>query len=69
MEDPRPTLQHFFIMMEGTQPWGGCEDKTRDPGDLFGVTFQVSLVILRFTKTVDNSNYQTAITQYILNRL
>ena len=45
MEDPRPTLQHFFIMMEGTQPWGGCEDKHRDPGDLFGVTFQVRLVV------------------------
>ena len=44
VEDPRPTLQHFFIMMEGTLPWGGCEDHHRDPGDLFGVTFQVRLV-------------------------
>lgn len=44
VEDPRPTLQHFFIMMEGTLPWGGCEDHHRDPGDLFGLTFQVRLV-------------------------
>ena len=43
MEDPRPTLQQFFILMEGTQPWGACEDHRRDPGDLFGVTFQVRL--------------------------
>ena len=27
--------------MEGTEPWGACEDKRRDPGDIFGVTFQV----------------------------
>ena len=27
--------------MEGTEPWAGCEDARRGPGDLYGVTFKV----------------------------
>ena len=41
VEDPRPTLQQFFILMEGTEPWAGCGDARRGPGDLYGVTFKV----------------------------
>ena len=35
----RPTLQHFFILMEGVEPWGDPTDK-RKPGDLHGIIFQ-----------------------------
>ena len=44
MEDKRPTLQQFFILMEGTEPWGDgdCGEKRRDPGDLHGITFKVT---------------------------
>ena len=40
VEDPRPTLQHFFIAMEGVKPWSDPEQSRREPGDLFGITFQ-----------------------------
>ena len=40
VEDPRPTLQHFKILMEGVQPWSDPADRKRDPGDLWGVTFE-----------------------------
>ena len=41
VEDPRPTLQHFKILMEGVKPWGGDdENRKRGPGDLYGITFQ-----------------------------
>ena len=39
VEDPRPTLQHFMIAMEGVQPWSNPERKL-NPGDLFGIIFQ-----------------------------
>ena len=39
VEDPRPTLQHFKIMMEGVEPWSN-PDKRREPGDIYGITFQ-----------------------------
>ena len=61
MEDPRPTLQQFFILMEGTEPWSGCDDKRRDPGNLFGVTFQVrftfSLTVGRMSMKPYFDNY------------
>lgn len=38
IEDPRPTLQQFFITMETPKPYG--EDRRRKPGDLAGVLFQ-----------------------------
>ena len=44
MEDKRPTLQTFKIFMEGVEPWN-VPDK-RDPGDLFGILFQVQDVCL-----------------------
>ena len=25
VEDPRPTLQHFFLLMEGCEPWSDPE--------------------------------------------
>ena len=40
VEDKRPTLQHFMVAMEGVEPWSNPERK-RDPGDLFGILFQV----------------------------
>ena len=39
VEDPRPTLQHFKILMEGVEPWSNPERK-RGPGDLWGTTFE-----------------------------
>ena len=40
VEDPRPTLQHFMIAMEGVEPWSHPDQRKRKPGDLFGITFQ-----------------------------
>jgi len=40
VEDPRPTLQHFFILMEGCEPWSRPDQHRREPGDLVGITFQ-----------------------------
>ena len=40
IEDPRPTNQQFFILMEGLQPYFDPEER-RDPGDLNGILFQV----------------------------
>ena len=41
VEDPRPTLQHFKILMEGIEPWAEEEEgRRRGPGDLYGITFQ-----------------------------
>ena len=39
VEDPRPTLQHFMILMEGLQPYSDPNRK-REPGNVFGITFQ-----------------------------
>ena len=33
-----------MIAMEGVEPWSDPEDK-RDPGDLFGILFQVSIIL------------------------
>ena len=40
VEDPRPTLQHFKILMQTVKPWGGGSGKKRGPGDLHGIVFQ-----------------------------
>jgi len=40
VEDPRPTLQHFMIAMQGVEPWSNPEARRRGPGDLFGIVFQ-----------------------------
>lgn len=40
VEDPRPTLQHFMIAMQGVEPWSDPEERQRGPGDLDGVLFQ-----------------------------
>ena len=40
VEDPRPTLQHFMIAMQGVEPWSRPEERRRAPGDLFGIIFQ-----------------------------
>ena len=40
VEDPRPTLQHFKILMEGVQPWSNPAERKRGPGDLWGITFE-----------------------------
>ena len=40
VEDPRPTLQHFKILMEGVEPWADPEERKRGPGDLWGITFE-----------------------------
>lgn len=39
VEDPRPTLQTFFVLMESRQPYFKGE-KVRKPGNLSGVIFQ-----------------------------
>ena len=33
MEDPRPTLQHFFLLMGGCEPWSRPDEHRREPGD------------------------------------
>ena len=40
VEDPRPTLQHFKILMETVEPWTDPLVSKRQPGDLWGVTFE-----------------------------
>jgi len=40
VEDPRPTLQHFKILMEGLKPWSDPEERRRGPGDLWGILFK-----------------------------
>ena len=50
VEDPRPTHMHFKIMMTALPPWGDPEDRTRGPGDIYGITFQEK--ISRTTRTI-----------------
>lgn len=45
VEDPRPTLQHFMVQMEGVEPWSNPEERKRGPGDLFGILFQVTVIM------------------------
>ena len=45
IEDPRPTMQQFFILMEGLEPYFDQEQR-RDPGDLNGILFQVGWVVM-----------------------
>merc|ERR1719361_709544 len=40
VEDPRPTLQHFMIAMEGVEPWSDPETRKRGTGNLYGIVFQ-----------------------------
>ena len=39
VEDPRPTLQHFMIAMDGVEPWSRPGNK-RGAGNLHGILFQ-----------------------------
>ena len=39
VEDPRPTLQHFKILMQAVEPWDSS-GRRRGPGDLHGIVFQ-----------------------------
>jgi len=39
VEDKRPTLQHFLILMQGLTPYHDSNDK-RQPGDFTGIHFQ-----------------------------
>ena len=40
VEDPRPTLQHFLIAMQGVKPYSKEGQPRRGAGDLSGVLFQ-----------------------------
>ena len=40
VEDPRPTLQHFMIAMQGIKPYADPSKRRRGPGDLSGILFQ-----------------------------
>jgi hypothetical protein len=40
VEDPRPTLQHFMIAMQGLEPYSSPLERKRGPGNLTGVLFQ-----------------------------
>jgi len=40
VEDPRPTLQHFMIAMQGARPYADPAKRKRGPGHLAGVVFQ-----------------------------
>ena len=40
VEDPRPTLQHFMIAMQGLQPYSDPSQRQRGAGDLSGILFQ-----------------------------
>ena len=44
IEDPRPTMQQFFMLMEGFEPYFEPEQR-RDPGDLNGILFQVGWMV------------------------
>ena len=45
IEDPRPTMQQFFMLMEGFEPYFELEQR-RDPGDLNGILFQVGWMVV-----------------------
>ena len=45
IEDPRPTMQQFFILMEGLEPYFDPEER-RDTGDLNGILFQVIVIMM-----------------------
>ena len=40
VEDPRPTLQHFMMALEGVEPWSDPNKRKREAGDVFGILFQ-----------------------------
>ena len=40
VEDPRPTLQHFMIAMQGLKPYSDPSQRKRGAGDLSGILFQ-----------------------------
>lgn len=40
IEDPRPTIQPFLILMEAFEPYGKPEEMRREPGDMHGILFQ-----------------------------
>ena len=40
VSDPRPTLQHFMIAMQGLKPYSDPASRNRGPGDLAGVVFK-----------------------------
>ena len=40
VHDPRPTLQHFMILMQGLQPYSDPNERQREAGDFAGVLFQ-----------------------------
>lgn len=40
VEDPRPTLQHFMITMQGVEPWSDPKERKRGPGHFSGVVFR-----------------------------
>ncbi len=40
VEDPRPTLQHFMIAMQGVPPYSDPTERQRGPGDLSNILFQ-----------------------------
>jgi len=40
VEDPRPTLQHFMVAMQGLRPYADPAQRRRGPGDLTGILFQ-----------------------------
>ena len=45
IEDPRPTMQQFFMLMEGFEPYFEPEQR-REPGDLNGILFQVGWMVM-----------------------
>ena len=40
VEDPRPTLQHFMIAMQGLPPYSNPSERKRGSGSLSGILFQ-----------------------------
>lgn len=40
VEDPRPTLQQFFVAMQGLPPYSDPVKNIRGPGNISGVRFQ-----------------------------
>lgn len=40
VEDTRPTLQHFMVLMEGLKPYSDPAKRKRGPGRLSGILFQ-----------------------------
>jgi len=55
IEDPRPTMQPFLILMEAFGDYGDPEQVRRDPGDIHGILFQ-NITIMSATNVMEEQD-------------